>query len=129
MFELLLTILILGLCSYRITRFLVLDSLIGMGTTETYDASTKQTVQVPNSPLGAVVYSLCYKEDGTDKGFFRGKLGDLLGCWYCLGFWVSAGCLAAWTQTLPWSAEDPGKWVLTAFAVAGVQIFAQSREG
>lgn len=124
-----LTVLVLGLASYRVTRFLVLDSLMGMGTHDKLDPDLKVIVQEPNSPLAAAVYSLCYNEDGTDRGFFRGKLGDLLGCWLCLGFWISCGILALWTWTLPWTTSDPQQWVLTAFAVAGVQIFAQSREG
>lgn len=126
----LLTIAILSLAAYRITRFFVEDSLIGMGSYETLDPDTQKVVNVPNSDWGGVVMRFCYKEDGTeDRGFFRGKLGDLLGCIFCLGFWISCTVLALWTWSLPWQVASPQDWVLTAFAIAGVQAFIGSRQG
>lgn len=129
MVELILTVLLLGACSYRITRFLVLDSLMGMGTHDKLDPETKTIVQEPNSPLAAVIYALCYNNDGSDKGFLRGKLGDLVGCVFCTGAWVSFGAYAMWTWSFPWEqGVEFQKWWCAAFAVAGVQAFLSSRQ-
>lgn len=129
MLELALTVLVLGFASYRITRFFVLDSLIGMGSEETLDPDTQAIVNVPNSPWGGVVMRFCYTDNGkVDRGVIRGKLGDLAGCYFCLGFWISCAVLAAWTWSLPWMTNSPQNWVLEAFAVCGVQAFVSSRQ-
>lgn len=128
MIDLLTFVLLVG-ASYRITRFFVEDSLMGMGSFEELDLTTQKITNTANSKWGQIVMDFCYKEGGTeDKGFFRGKLGDLLGCYFCLGFWVSCAVLALWTWSVPWNAESPQVWVLTAFAIAGGQAFIESRQ-
>lgn len=104
----------LGLASYRITRFLVVDSLFGMSP----DSGSRFSVHVDH---------FAYSADGSDRNWLRGKIGDLLTCTWCLGFWISTGALAAWTWSVPWQAASPQQWVLTAFAVAGVQGYLNSR--
>lgn len=123
-----LTFVILGLAAYRITRFFVMDSLIGMGSTEELDPDTQKFVQLPHSKWGGVVMRFCYDEEYEDRGFFRGKLGDLLGCIFCMGFWISCAVYALWTWSLPWTSADPQVWVITAFAITGVQAFIGSRQ-
>jgi len=118
------------LAAYRITRFFVEDSLIGMGTTETVVSvagKNREVVHVPNSPLAEKIFNFAYHEDGSDKGFFRARFGDLVGCSFCLGFWISCTVLALWTQSPPWTNPNPTTWVITAFAVAGGQAFISSR--
>lgn len=108
----LLTLAILALASYRITRFLVLDSLMGFGP----DSGSGLSVRIDR---------FAYDEDGSDRSWWRGKVGDLLTCTWCLGFWVSLAVLCAWTTTVPWELGTEG--VLTAFAVAGAQGYMNSR--
>ena len=106
---------ILCLAAYRVTRFLVKDSLIGMG-----DDS--------GSWLSVKVDKFAYDAQGLDRSSIRGRIGDLLTCSFCLGFWVSSGLLAAWTWSWPWGQGQQFQiWVATAFAIAGVQAYISSR--
>lgn len=115
MIEQLLTAIVLGLCSYRIARFLVDDKLLGMGADSGSWLSTK-------------VDKFAYSEDGTDRNFLRGKIGDLLTCTWCLGFWVSLAAYALWTWSLPWSPDVQfQQWWIMVFAIAGIQGFIGSR--
>lgn len=111
----LLGILAVPLAAYRITRFFVWDSLIGMNP----DTKTKMALRVD---LWA------YDAEGRDRTWFRGKVGDLLGCPWCLGFWISMACYLAWIvpfglwHDLPLLAHG-----LLAWAVSGVQGFLDSK--
>lgn len=127
MLELVLTVLLLGWASYRITRFFVEDTLLGMGSHSQVENGS--LVEVPNSPLGEAVFRFAYNgEDGSNKGFIRGRIGDLLGCTFCLGAWVSFSAWALWTWTLPWQVGVQfQQWWVCAFAVAGVQAYLNSR--
>lgn len=98
---------LLSLAAYRITRFLIHDSLIGMG-----DGS--------GTKLADRIDYFGYNEDGSNRTFLRGKFADLLTCHFCLSFWVSCGLLTAWTWSWPWTSDSPQSWVITAFAVSGV---------
>lgn len=102
-----LVFLILSLASYRLTRFFIHDSLMGLG---------------PDSGTGisAKLDAFGYNQDGSDRSFLRGKVADLFTCHYCLSFWISCATLALWTWSLPWQVESPQTWVLTAFAISGV---------
>jgi len=135
MIETLVLIIVLGLASYRLTRFFVWDSLIGMGSKEEVDPDTNRIVDVPVTPWGEKVYAFGYHAEdgdgfhrGDDRSFLRGKIGDLLGCPWCLGFHISWMVYALWTWSLPWQVESPQAWVLMTFAIAGVQGFVGSRE-
>lgn len=126
MVELALTILVLGWASFRITRFFVSDSLLGMGTHDAVENG--QVVQETNSPLAGVVYRWAYNEDGTNKGPVRGRIGDLVGCSWCFGAWVSFAAWGLWTWSLPWQpAVQFQQWWICAIAVAGVQAYLNSR--
>lgn len=68
-------ILLLVLCAYRVTRFLVLDTLI-------------------EAPRGWVLNKLW----GNNPGTFKTWLHELLTCPICLSVWVSAGTVALTAQ-------------------------------
>lgn len=103
---------VLALAAYRITRFFVKDSLMGFGP----DSGSAMSVRVDH---------FAYDSDGNDRSWVRGKIGDLLTCTWCLGFWVSLAVVCAWTQTVPWELGTEG--VLTAFGVAGAQGYLNTR--
>jgi hypothetical protein len=115
-------LLITGLISYRITRFLLFDSLIGMS-----DPDNENNQENPTSPMAIRLDNFAYTDTGEDRSFIRGKIGDLLTCPWCTGFWVSVGVYALFTWSLPWTVDSPGAWVLMTFGVAGLQGFVQSR--
>lgn len=103
------------LAAYRITRFLVKDSLIGFGP----DSGSKTSVRLDR---------WAYNEDGGDRSFLRGKVGDLLTCVWCLGFWVSAIVYVAAVVSLGEWDSIPLVWHgIAIFAVAGGQGFLSSR--
>lgn len=89
------TVLILGLVSYRITRFLVVDSLLEPGRTKFHTALEAK------------------------RGLFWAKLYDLVSCTWCVGVYVSMLVYAVylWNLFIDWTRLD---W-LSAIAVAGVQ--------
>lgn len=103
---------ILVLAAYRITRFFVKDSLIGMAP----DSGTPMSVRVDR---------FAYFDNGEDRTWLRGKIGDLLTCTWCTGWWVSLAVTALWLELAPWLLGVHG-WVLV-FAVAGAQGFINSR--
>jgi len=115
-------VVLLGLISYRITRFFVSDSLIGMGDPDNDNDNRDAT-----SPMAVWLDRFAYMDDGDDRSFIRGKLGDLFSCIFCLGWWVSVGVYALFTWSLPWTVDDPQVWVLMTFGIAGVQAFIGSR--
>lgn len=107
-----LTLVILILAAYRITRFFVEDSLIGAGP----DSGSRFSIAVDR---------FAYDQNGSDRSFLRGKIGDLLTCTWCLGFHVSWVTVSLWLWTAPWDLGTQG-W-LYVFAVAGGQGFMNSR--
>lgn len=94
------------LVAWRITWFLVFDSLMGFNLEST-------------SAMSRRLDTFAYKADNNDRSFWRGKLGDLLTCPFCLGFWVSGVTAYVIAQTWPWDAGWNG--CLTWVAVAGGQ--------
>jgi hypothetical protein len=94
---------IVALAAFRLTRFFTLDSLVGANLDS-------------NSAFSRVLDEWAYDEEGNERGFIRGKVGDLLSCPYCLGFWISLACWWLWTQDFEFVREG-----LTVFAVAGAQ--------
>lgn len=103
---------VLVFASYRITRFLVRDSLIG------FSLDSESTVS-------QWVDSFAYTDEGENRSWLRGKIGDLLTCIWCTGFHVSWIVLCAWTHRWPWDLAAKG-WVI-AFAIAGAAGFLGSR--
>lgn len=114
---------VLCLASYRITRFLIRDSLMGMGMNEGEFAS----------PLAARIDAWAYDREGNDRTLIRGKTGDLLSCPWCLGFWISAACYFSWLgSTEGWdyiTATPLAIHGLYVFAIAAVEGYLISRPG
>ncbi len=92
---------VMGLAAYRITRFIVFDSLIGA------DLGS-------GSRFSVWLTQFAYNSDGTDRSWLRGKIGDLLNCPWCTGFWVSVA-VTAWWAFLP----PEYRWLLVPWAIAG----------
>ena len=88
-------VLILGIASYRITRFLVIDSLLEPGRAK-FHAKLE-----------------------TKSGLMWTKLYDLISCTWCAGWWISLVVYATYKGNffIDWTRLD---W-LSAIAVAGVQ--------
>lgn len=90
--------LILGFASYRLTRFLVIDTLLDGIRSKFHVFLVNRTKKLR---------------------FFAVKLYELTSCTWCLGFWVSllAYSLYLWHSPLDFNQVD---WV-NVFAVTGVQ--------
>jgi Protein of unknown function (DUF1360) len=71
MLELLITVIIAGLVVYRVTRFVILDSMI---------EGTRDWIE------GKLI--------GDKPNLIRDKLDDLFHCPYCLSVWISAATIA-----------------------------------
>lgn len=106
---------VVAFAAYRITRFLVKDSLIGFAPDS-------------GSAVSARVDQFAYAENGADRSFLRGKIGDLLTCTWCLGFWVSAATYTAAAVALDEWSGQPLVWHgVSIFAVAGLQGLLNTR--
>lgn len=120
--ETFLTLIVLGFAAFRITRFVVWSSLIG---TACDGQPLGNGYRRPDTSVGVAVYEFAYKPNGEYQGWFRGKLGDLLQCAWCLGFWISGSAYLLWFQPawqdLTW--QDG----LNVFAVAAVQSLLNAR--
>ncbi len=103
---------IICLAAYRVTRFLVHDSLIGFGE----DSGSRMSLRVDH---------FAYDNNGEDRNWLRGKIGDLLTCTWCLGFHVSWLATCAWLTLAPWELGIRG-WAI-AWAAAGAQGFLNTR--
>lgn len=89
-------LLILALAIYSITRLITIDSLIDKTRDKFYDKYPHEGYQSKNRPkrgkwqiISGGVY---YVTEGT-------KLGELIHCPWCMGFWVSTivfGAFVAW---------------------------------
>jgi hypothetical protein len=96
---------IIALAAYRLTRFLVFDSLFGFNLAS-------------RSRMSGRLDRWAYTTDGKDRTYWRGKLADLLVCPYCTGFWVTIGVWASWFYGPTWL-----RVIVVLFAIAGVQAF------
>lgn len=95
---------ILGLASYRLTRFLLFDTLID-GWRQRY---------------------YVFLINRNKPRLFWSKLLDLTSCSWCLGFWVSLAALSLYLGTAPW--EFTKEQFISLFAIAGVQGFIHAAE-
>jgi len=104
--------------AYRITRFFVIDSLIGFST----DSGSRMSVRID---------AFAYDTGGKDRNWWRGKVGDLLTCTFCLGFWISAVVYFAYLgATVGIDGIENTAWalhVINVFAIAGGQAYFNSR--
>lgn len=98
---------VVALAAYRMTRFVVFDSLIGFNLDS-------------GSPASRWLDVWAWNADGSDKpgfgGWLRNKVATLLLCPYCIGFWITLACWATWTWAPSWC-----QYVLVAWAAAGAQ--------
>lgn len=109
-----LQLVVLAAASYRITRFFVWDSLMGANPES-------------GTAFSQWVDEFAYTEDGSDRSWLRGKIGDLLVCPWCMGWWVSVAVYGVWAwATDQWTGYPIAVHVLSVFAIAGVQGFLDS---
>jgi hypothetical protein len=104
--EVVLAVLLVALAAARLTRLSVLDDLLEPWW------RTRVLERFPQTPPG---------KDPT----LRNKLGDLISCGYCSGWWWSVGALAvAHLVGLAWW---PLKWdLLLVWSVAAVQMLVNA---
>lgn len=120
-FELALVIklIIIGLATYRLARFIAHDDLI---VEPRIWMSDKVFIYSPSGEIAD------YQPLGPDNwfgktiSFIRYKLAYLLTCALCLGFWIAVGM---YLVIGTWAFVDALIFVL---AVAGLQTFLQKRE-
>jgi hypothetical protein len=101
-------LIVLAIASYRITRFLVIDTLIS---------------GVRNKFHGFLINHA--QKQGTFHMLWE-KLYDLTSCTWCFGFWVSVILywLYTWVSPNYWNQLD----VINVFAIAGIQGFLHALE-
>lgn len=92
---------VIAIASYRLTRFLVIDTLI---------ASTR-------NKFHAVLINKAQKQGKLAR--IWEKLYDLTSCTWCAGFWISLALYWAYTWTSPSNWDQ--KSIITIFAIAGIQ--------
>lgn len=110
-----------ALAAARLTQFFVFDTLMGAHP----DSGSRFSVAVDRFAYWGQIPAPEGYIDGDDRSFWRGKIGDLLTCPFCLGFWISAACyLAVVVYEGTWGASPLWVHVLSIFAVAGLQALA-----
>jgi len=111
-------LLVLAFASYRITRFFVLDSVLGY-----YPGEVPGDPEKRGTFVRAWLDRLLYDENGHDLGPIRGWVGSLLSCSWCFGVWVSVAVWWAYTQS-GWGWVDEA---VVIAAIAGGQGYLASR--
>lgn len=103
------------LFAYRVTRFVVFDSLAGANLES-------------RSKFSRRLDTWAFTQDGHDKSWVRGKIGGLLVCPFCIGFWISFASLGVYV----WAAGfEVTSWVMFGvwvWAVAGAQSLVSIAE-
>lgn len=94
----LVTVVILGLAAYRLTRLIVIDSL--------FESPKTWLLNRTNRLLNPVNY--------------------VLNCTWCMGIWVTASLYAFWLATWPWD-WNRADWVVV-LAAAGLQGMTHALE-
>jgi hypothetical protein len=99
--------LLASLAAYRLTRFVVIDTLT-QGSREKLRA-------------------WAFDDEGHPRSFSRGKLGYLATCVFCTGFWASG---LAWAGVLVGTGRDleVGEVLVGWWAVAGLQVLLSQLE-
>lgn len=99
MIELLVLIIILGLVTYRVARFIVLDTLIDGTRDKVIDwLERRQSVAL----------------NADKSGLLWAKLVDLIGCPFCITIWISAGAVFATRIFVGSFAMPVWVWLATA---------------
>lgn len=104
---------LLSFAAYRIVRFLVDDSLIGLNPRS-------------ESEAGLWLDRWARTPDGDDRKWWRGRFADLGACTYCCGAWLSLAIVCLWLSVWPWQLGREG-W-LTAIALAGTQALLNAAD-
>lgn len=105
---------VLALAAYRLTQFFVFDTLFG-GHPQS------------GSKFSVALDRFAYTPEGEDRSWLRGKIGDLLSCPWCLGFWMSAMVYVGFVSaTHRWGDVPIVVHVISVFAVAGAQGWLNS---
>lgn len=99
--------LLIVMCSFRLTRFFVYDSLVG-GHLES------------GSHWSRWVDRKAFTAQGADKSWFWSKVATLCSCVFCAGFWCSLGTLSLFLWLPPWQFT-PQEWALLG-AICGGQV-------
>lgn len=100
---------LLSAAAFRLTQFFVFDSLIGANLDS-------------GSRFADALDDFAYDTNGNDRTWLRGKIGDLLTCPWCLGFWISAACYLTFVIAAGrWGDHELVAHAIGVFAVAGVQ--------
>ena len=113
-----LTLLLLGLAAYRLTRLVVVDTILGdWGDDEDYGTG-----------LRGLVDRVLLRRTDHGRGLLepRNRLcawaSELLACTWCAGVWVSAAVVVAW-----YHGGAVVEWVVAISAVAAIQGYLNSR--
>jgi len=136
-------LIVTALSSYRITRLIVLDEVIGTypeinpqsgapfpfrdpDGTPTEDPGPDDDPHQINRGTGLRrrLDLVLFDDDGVARGPIRRWLGRLLTCSFCVGVWITAAVLVGWE-----AGSTEVRWVVVAAAVAGGQGFISSRPG
>ena len=100
--------LLVALAAFRFTRFFVYDKMLG--------ASPQS-----GSNFSVWLDVFAYTTEGANRSWLRGKLGDLLTCPWCLGFWITGLTMLAWL-----SGVLAAQMVIQVFALAGAAALLQT---
>jgi uncharacterized protein DUF1360 len=101
------TLLVLGLASFRATRFVVFDSL-----TDPFRERIEMWHAVKH------------------ESWIRTKIRDLFSCPYCVGFWLSLITLLVYVSAVDqWSGTSLWVHAVEVWAVAGVQALLNKWDG
>lgn len=115
---------VVALAAYRVTRFVVSDTLIE-GTRDRLRSAAF------TSDRHGEFYRPVTRPDGQVRPaatMARGKAADLLTCSWCAGWWISTACYTLTVVALGrWGGTPLLVHAVTAAAVAGVQGFIGSR--
>lgn len=106
-----LAFLIVCLASFRITRFLVRDSLIGFAP----ESGSRFSVRLDR---------FAYNDEGTGRSWWREYVGDLLTCPHCFSFWVSYSACCLWWRLWWWDITWEQGLVVWATAATTSILFA-----
>lgn len=94
-------LIILALASYRLTRFLIIDTLIAGIRNKFHSALVNQS-----------------QKSGKLHKVWE-KLYEFTSCTWCFGFWVSLALYWAYTWSSP--ANWNQNFIISVFAIAGIQ--------
>lgn len=97
---------VVGLAGFRLTRLVVFDSLFGFNLES-------------GSAMARRLDVWAWQSDGNARpgrtGWVKDKIGNLLVCAYCTGFWLTLGCWALMVY-----GNHPTRMAVTAVAATGL---------